>query len=164
MIIGDGFSYDGSPCGSSAGQYSNISVSTNSTAETLLTDGAGCNDNSVDASPANGNLITVGNIDAPCPTVSLATGDESVDIANDHENYCLNSFINNGDNEITTYTNNPSGDDNIFLEVFAVTGNAGFNAPPPPPNGVPEPNSISVVLGAGIIGLIFALRRRKLAA
>jgi hypothetical protein len=60
-------------------------------------------------------------------------------------------------------TRNASQDDNIFLAVFHVLGEAGINAPPPgptDPSAVPEPGTLSLLAlgGAAIFG---KLRRRK---
>ena len=55
MRLGIGFSFDGTPCGTSSSQTSQVRVN-----GTTITNNAGCNDDSADASSANGNLITVG--------------------------------------------------------------------------------------------------------
>jgi hypothetical protein len=89
---------------------------------TLITKSAGCNDDSIDANAANGNLITVGGFNDPFSPLLPS-------IANDHERYNLQPYITKGDTSIKIDTQNPSGDDNIFLAGIYVTGIAGFNAP-----------------------------------
>lgn len=142
MAIGDGFSFDGSGCLGS-GQTSTIKVN-----GTTITDNAGCNDSSVDATPANGNLITVGNIAGPYSPLLPS-------VADDHESYNLVPEITTGDTSIVVNTNNPSTDDNIFLAVFDVTGEGGVNAPPP--NSVPEPATLGLF---GLALTILGVQRR----
>ena len=134
MRIGDGFS-----C---CGQSSTIAVN-----GTTITENAGNNDDSVDGFVRNGNLITVGDDSDPFspPLPSYA---------DDHERYNLVPEVHTGDTSIGIHTVNPSGDDNIFLEVFHVTGEATIVS------GVPEPGSIflfSTVLAAAAL----RLRRKK---
>jgi hypothetical protein len=151
MYLGIGFSCC-SP--NTSNQRSEVEVN-----GTLMTANAGDNDDGVGAD-GNGNLITVGSFDdliAPNPTPSAAA------YLADNEAYSLTSFINTGDTSITILTNNPSNDDNIFLAVFRVLGEAGINEPPPgptDPSAVPEPGTLSLLAlgGAAIIG---KLRRRK---
>lgn len=126
----------------------------------LLTENAGLNDDSTDASAGNGNLITVGSFDDPFSPTNPSYGD-------DREKYDLSSFITAGDTSISIETFNSSQDDNIFLAAFYVTGEAGFNAPPPsdPPSGppsavIPLPASV-FLLGGAIGGLGFMRRKRK---
>ncbi len=148
MRLGIGFSYDGVSC-TSSGQSSNVTVN-----GTLITTSAGCNDDSQDGAgnEADGNLITVGADGDPFSPMLPS-------IADDHERYNLIPEITTGDTSIKVDTLNPSRDDNIFLEVFAVTGSAGFNAPPP---SVPEPGSLAL-LGAALAGFGVIRRRRKAA-
>jgi hypothetical protein len=136
MRLGIGFSYDGSPCGSTASQTSTVAVN-----GTTITNSAGCNDDSADASPANGNLITVGgNDDAFAPMLPT--------VAQDHERYNLVPRIANGDTSISIRTSNSSSDDNIFLAVFQVSGEATVNDG----GQVPEPTGLALV-GLGLLGL-----------
>jgi hypothetical protein len=140
MAIGDGFS-----CCS---QASNISVN-----GLLMTTVAGNNDSSVDPTPVNGNLITVGNINGPY-TGGTPGSPQNV-YANDHEAYDLSPFIKLGDTNIVLNTVNPSNDDNIFLEVFNVSGAATVVT-----TGVPEP-STWIMMILGFCGLGFMAYRRK---
>lgn len=142
MFLGIGFSFDDNGCTGSS-QSSNVSVN-----GTLITQSAGCNDDSSDALAANGNLITTGGYDDPFSGMLPS-------IADDHERYDLIPEINTGDTSIKIDTLNPSNDDNIFLAGFYVSGIAGINQPPP---GVPEPSNLGM-FGAGVLGL-WLLKRR----
>lgn len=135
MRLGIGFS-----CCS---QQSTVSVN-----GTTITNVAGNNDDG--AAVANGSLITMGGDDDAFSTL-LPT------YANDHERYNLVPYINAGDTTISVRTVNPSNDDNIFLAVFQVTGEAGFNEPPPT-NNVPEPGTL-LLMGIGMA--VMGLRARK---
>ncbi len=163
LSVGDGFSYD---LGGVTDQFSTIKVD-----GSLLTGAAGNCDESQDGgtppnatSCANGDLITAGtlgfNADGSLNTTysNPVTAIGDTNIATDHELYNISPLINVADGDtITTTTQNTSLDDNIFLEVYDVNGLAGFNAPPPPPSGTPEPGTI----GLGMIALAgFALLRK----
>jgi PEP-CTERM motif len=137
MRLGIGFS-----C---CGQQSTVKVN-----GTTITNTAGNNDDGL-GSTANGQLITVGGDDDAFSTLLPAYGD-------DHERYSLVPYINVGDTAITVDTNNPSGDDNIFLAAFRVSGNAVVNA-------VPEPGTWTMMIaGFGMVGAFMRRRVRKLAA
>jgi len=134
MRIGDGFS-----CCS---QTSSISVN-----GTTITNNAGNNDDSVDGGAANGNLITVGGDNDPFSPFLPS-------YAADHERYNLVPEIADGDTSINIHTVNPSTDDNIFLELFHVTGEASISS------GVPEPASM-LLFGTVLAGVALRLRRKK---
>ena len=139
MRLGIGYSYNGTGCLGS-GQTSTVNVN-----GTLMTANAGCNDDSADALPNNGNLITVGGFDDPF-SPSLPT------VLQDHERYNLVPYITAGDTSINVKTFNASKDDNIFLAVFHVSGKAGINENPPDENNVPEPVTLSLV-GLALLGM-----------
>jgi len=134
MRIGDGFS-----CCS---QTSTITVN-----GTTITTNAGNNDDSVDGSAANGNLITVGGDNDPFSALNPS-------YAADHERYNLIPEIADGSSSISVHTVNPSNDDNIFLEVFHVSGLASVNS------NTPEPSSI-VLFGTLLAGVAYKLRRKS---
>jgi hypothetical protein len=134
MSLGIGFSC----CGTNSSQKSTITVN-----GTVITESAGNNDDSADANGSNGNLITVGGFDDGFSPLLPS-------YVNDSERYNLVNQITSGDTSIAIRTNNPSRDDNIFLAVFHVAGEAGVNTPPP--NRVPEPGSLALV-GLALTGL-----------
>jgi hypothetical protein len=138
MAIGDGFS-----C---CGQSSTISVNGQ-----LMTSVAGNDDTSgVDQ---NGALLTVGNINGPY--TGGTPGFPQNNYSADHEAYDLAPFIADGTSLVTVNTVNSSFDDNIFLEVFDVSGVASVTS------GVPEPTTWAMmILGFCSIGFM-AYRRRS---
>jgi len=131
-------------------QASTITVNGNT-----LTTVAGNDDDNVDGFDANGNLITVGGQDDPFTAASL--GSPATNYATDHERYDLSSFIAQGDTAIHINTVNPSQDDDIFLEIFQVTGEGHVSS------GTPEPATWAMML-TGFAGLGAMLRRRKAAS
>lgn len=137
MAIGDGFS-----C---CGQASEIDVN-----GSPMTTVAGNNDSCVDSgAPANGCLITVGNINGPF-TGGTPGSPQNV-YADDHEAYDLAPFISTGDTAISIDTNNPSHDDLIFLQVFDVSGEGSIVGPT-----VPETSTWAMMIigfaGLGFVG------------
>lgn len=138
MAIGDGFS-----CCSQASE-----IDVNGSAMTTV---AGNNDSCTSAgAPADGCLITVGNINGPSFTGGTP-GSPQTDYAADHEAYDLSSFITDGDTSIKINTINSSNDDLIFLQVFDVSGLGTVVVGP----GIPEPSTWAMML-IGFAGLGFA--------
>lgn len=119
----------------------------------LLTENAGNFDDGEDL--ADGSLITVGSFDDAVSALNPSYAD-------DHERYDLSSFITAGDTSIKVDTINASQDDNIFLAAFYVSGEAGFNAPPPSTPAIPLPAAGWLMI-TGLGGLAALRRRRKVA-
>lgn len=137
MRLGIGFSFNSA----SVNQTSTVAVN-----GTTMTTSAG---NFDDGAGANGALITVGG-DDDALSPNLPT------VGQDHERYDLSSFIDQGDTSINIRTTNSSRDDNIFLALFRVSGEATVCT-----DGtcnVPEP-TMPLLVGAALLGL--GLQRRK---
>ena len=144
MRLGIGYSFDGA---NPAAPDRSTQVSRVTVNGLQLTNVAGhCDD--ANESCTDGNLITVGD-DADPFSVVLPT------IADDHEKYDLKTLIGEGDTQIAIRTLNPSNDDNIFLAVFAVTGEAQVTT-----TSTPEPLSMAM-FGTGLMGLWLLRRRRR---
>jgi hypothetical protein len=121
-------------------QFSNVTVN-----GTLISANSGNNDDG--DTVADGSLITVGGFDDPfSPLLPTYEGD--------HERYNLVPQISVGDTSILVETNNPSNNDNIFLAVFQVTGEATVTDPDAE---IPEPGTLSML---ALAGGALALRRR----
>ncbi len=107
LSLGSGFSYqgvDGHACG--GGQYSEVRVNGD-----LLTECAGNYDDGVGN---DGALITVGGVGDSTDNPAQTAGE-------DDELYNLVPLMDTADTSLTIDTANPSGDDNLFLAVIAVS-------------------------------------------
>jgi hypothetical protein len=149
MMIGDGFSFDGSlpNAPDNSAQVSTITVN-----GTTLTSVAGHCDDAQDAACVNGNLITVGGNNAGSKTDPFTPFPGPL-VGQDHEHYDLSNVLKAGDTSATLNTVNPSDNDNIFLEVFDISGTASFNQ-------VPEPSTLALLFPA-LAGFAAFVRRRR---
>ncbi len=140
MSLGIGYSFQGTS------QYSIVNVNGK-----RMTTSAGGQD---DGSGVNGALITVGGIGDDFTTNPADPNATPTNPRSDDEAYNLVDFMNNGDNTINFFTQNPSHDDNIFFAGLNVTAEGNVVT-------TPLPASI-LFLGTGLGGLALASRRRKL--
>jgi hypothetical protein len=133
MALGIGFSVNG--------QNSQIDVN-----GTRITNNAGDADDAVGAI-TNGSLITVGGFDDAYSTFLP-------DYADDTERYDITPYIALGSTSIKVDTLNPTNNDNIFLEVFKVSGEADVTT-------VPEPTTL-LLTASGLLGLMGVYGRRRM--
>ena len=154
LRVADGFSFDQD---GTTNQESSITVDGG-----VLTNNAGnCDDGlKVDGSCGNGDLITVGGDNDPEIGPNLAPAGDPTALADDHENYDISSLITPNSSTIAIDTMNTSLDDNIFALAVDVSGDAGFNAPPPSPVSVPEPSSLALLSTLLFAGAIVRRKRR----
>ena len=107
MSLGISFGYQGY-----GDQYSTIDVN----GQRLTTSAGGADDGEL----ANGALITAGGVgdslDNPADPYALPTNGER----SDDELYNLLPFVKNGDTSVQVNTDNPSGDDNVFLATLTM--------------------------------------------
>jgi len=125
MSLGIGFSFQGPfapshECGTFSSQSSLVDINGD-----RLTSCAGNFDDGLIA--ANGALITVGGvgdgIDNPSDPFQQPA-DGNLPRVIDDELYNIAPFLDNGDTAIVINTQNPSGDDMIFLTIIAITAQA----------------------------------------
>lgn len=145
MALGIGFSFNS---GANAGQFSTVDVNGQ-----RLTDFAG---NFDDGFGSNGGLITVGGFD------DTIVSSNPADILSDSERYDLTGLLNNGDTQIVVDTQNPSGDDNIFLATFYLGGKATVINPEEPTPAIPLPLPAALLMtGMGALVGIRKLRHKS---
>lgn len=118
---------------------------------TIITTNAGNNDDSADMSLGNGNLITVGGNNDPFSPMTPSYGD-------DHERYNLIPQLSNGDMSIEVDTVNPSRNDNIFLAVFYMYGQASTTGPIQPSfNATVKPVPFTSLTTITIVSLLLTV-------
>jgi hypothetical protein len=152
MGLGISFSFQGSvtphECGAQTPQASLVKVVTVNSAP--LTSCAGGADDEQDPSPQNGGLLTVGGIgdshDNPADPLQQPA-DRATPRVQDDELYNLLPFISANDATISVFTQNPSGDDNIFFAYFHLSGAAIIGqgivlGPPSASNPVGTPHTV----------------------